>query len=209
MIPTLKSIFNTNQVTSLINLLTKNVTDLISGKEDVANKQNSLATDVTNTKYPTVTAVNAGLATKLSLTGGTMSGAIAMGTSKITGLGTPTANEDASTKLYVDTVAATKLDKFNEANTASGATSVTINAKSGVATFSTACASSPSFTLYTINNNQITPSSIVWVEIYSNANNTYCAKVSVYKENNLLLININDGGTGNAGIPTVAFQIVN
>ena len=61
MIPTLKSIFNTNQVTSLINLLTKNVTDLISGKEDVANKQNSLATDVTNTKYPTVTAVKAGL----------------------------------------------------------------------------------------------------------------------------------------------------
>jgi hypothetical protein len=31
-----------------------------------------------------------------------MSGAIAMGTNKITGLGTPTANQDAATKLYVD-----------------------------------------------------------------------------------------------------------
>ena len=38
--------------------------------------------------------------------GGTMSGAIAMGGSKITGLGTPTADGDAATKLYVDNMAA-------------------------------------------------------------------------------------------------------
>lgn len=62
MIPQLKSIFNQNQLTSLINLLTQRVNALIAGKEDVANKQNSLAADVTNTKYPTVTAVNTGLA---------------------------------------------------------------------------------------------------------------------------------------------------
>jgi hypothetical protein len=48
--------------------------------------------------YASVAALN----TKLSLTGGTMSGPIAMGTNKITGLGTPTANQDAATKLYVD-----------------------------------------------------------------------------------------------------------
>jgi hypothetical protein len=42
---------------------------------------------------------------KLALTGGTMSGAIAMGTSKITGLGTPTDAADAATKQYVDDVA--------------------------------------------------------------------------------------------------------
>jgi hypothetical protein len=41
----------------------------------------------------------------LPLTGGTMSGAIAMGNSKITGLATPTAATDASTKQYVDDVA--------------------------------------------------------------------------------------------------------
>jgi len=34
--------------------------------------------------------------------GGTMSGAIAMGTNKITGLGDPTADQDAATKKYVD-----------------------------------------------------------------------------------------------------------
>ena len=39
---------------------------------------------------------------KLSLTGGSMTGAIAMGTNKITGLGEPLNNTDASTKLYAD-----------------------------------------------------------------------------------------------------------
>jgi hypothetical protein len=38
-----------------------------------------------------------------------MSGAIAMGTSKITGLGDPTANQDAATKTYVDTADALRL----------------------------------------------------------------------------------------------------
>ena len=40
-----------------------------------------------------------------TLTGLTMSGNIAMGNNKITGLGTPTADADAVTKLYVDTIA--------------------------------------------------------------------------------------------------------
>ena len=43
------------------------------------------------------------LAAKLATAGGTMSGAIAMGTNKITGLGTPTDGTDAATKTYVDT----------------------------------------------------------------------------------------------------------
>ena len=48
------------------------------------------------------TTVTTSIATKLPKSGGTMSGAIAMGTSKITGLGDPTANQDAATKTYVD-----------------------------------------------------------------------------------------------------------
>jgi hypothetical protein len=50
----------------------------------------------------TKTEVDTSLSGKLSTTGGTMSGAIAMGTSKITGLGDPTNNQDATTKTYVD-----------------------------------------------------------------------------------------------------------
>jgi len=42
----------------------------------------------------------------LPVAGGTMSGEIAMGDNKITGVGTPTANTDAATKGYADTVAA-------------------------------------------------------------------------------------------------------
>jgi hypothetical protein len=45
----------------------------------------------------------ANAANKLPLAGGTMSGAIAMGSNKITGLGTPTATGDAATKDYADT----------------------------------------------------------------------------------------------------------
>jgi len=42
---------------------------------------------------------------KLDESGGTMTGAIAMGTNKITGLGTPTDAADAATKAYVDSAA--------------------------------------------------------------------------------------------------------
>ena len=54
-----------------------------------------------------MTGIATAIGNKLPLAGGTMSGAIAMGTNKITGLGTPTADTDASTKLYVDTAAST------------------------------------------------------------------------------------------------------
>ena len=57
------------------------------------------------------TTVTNSIATKLALAGGTMSGAIAMGTNKITGLGNPTANQDAATKTYVDTADALNLAK--------------------------------------------------------------------------------------------------
>jgi hypothetical protein len=46
----------------------------------------------------------ANAANKLPLAGGTMSGAIAMATNKITGLGEPTSAQDAATKNYIDTV---------------------------------------------------------------------------------------------------------
>jgi len=50
------------------------------------------------------------LSAYLLLAGGTMSGAIAMGTNKITGLGNPTSNQDAGTKTYIDTADALKLN---------------------------------------------------------------------------------------------------
>jgi len=54
--------------------------------------------------------LTASIATKVSKAGDSMTGALAMGTNKITGLGTPTAGTDATTKTYVDTADALKLN---------------------------------------------------------------------------------------------------
>lgn len=48
--------------------------------------------------------------TKLPLSGGTMTGAINMGSKKITSLATPTESTDAATKGYVDTVSGGEID---------------------------------------------------------------------------------------------------
>jgi hypothetical protein len=76
--------------------------------------------------------VDTGLALKLNLSGGTMSGAIAMGTNKITGLGTPTATADAATKGYVDTADALKLNLSG--GTMSGAIAMGTNKVTGLGT---------------------------------------------------------------------------
>ena len=64
-----------------------------------------LATPTNSSDAATKGYVDTADALKLNLSGGTMSGNIAMGTNKITGLGTPTADADAVTKSYVDAIA--------------------------------------------------------------------------------------------------------
>jgi hypothetical protein len=78
------------------------------------------------------TTITNALATKLPLAGGTMTGAIVMGTSKITNLGTPTASADATTKAYVDGVDATKLNLAG--GTMSGSIAMGSNNITGLAT---------------------------------------------------------------------------
>ena len=78
------------------------------------------------------TTVTNSIATKLPLAGGTMSGAIAMGTSKITGLGDPTLAQDAATKTYVDTADALKLPLTG--GTMSGAIAMGANKITGLGT---------------------------------------------------------------------------
>ena len=78
------------------------------------------------------TTITNSIATKLPLAGGTMSGAIAMGTNKITGLGDPLANQDAATKVYVDTQDATKLSLSG--GTMSGAIAMGSNKITGLGT---------------------------------------------------------------------------
>ena len=59
--------------------------------------------NTTDAGKPISTLTQNALDAKLATAGGTMSGAIAMGTNKITGLGEPTSAQDAATKNYVDT----------------------------------------------------------------------------------------------------------
>ena len=79
------------------------VSNLVAAAPSTLDTLNELATALGNDAAFSTTVTNS-IATKLPLAGGTMSGAIAMGTNKITGMGTPTVSTDAATKGYVDGV---------------------------------------------------------------------------------------------------------
>ena len=79
------------------------VTNLVDAAPGALDTLNELAAALGDDANFSTTVTNS-LAGKLSLSGGTMTGAIAMGTNKITGLGNPTNAQDAATKNYIDTV---------------------------------------------------------------------------------------------------------
>ena len=100
----------------------------------------------------TQTQVDTLLTAKLSLTGGTMTGAIAMGTYKITGLGDPTNAQDAATKNYIDTLfgsttaaaASASAAATSASNAASSASSASTSASSASSSASSASSSASS-----------------------------------------------------------------
>jgi hypothetical protein len=88
--------------------------------------------------------VDAALALKLNLTGGTMSGAIAMGTNKITGLGDPTLAQDAATKNYIDTIFGSTTTAAASAAAAAASASAASSSASSASGSASAAASSAS-----------------------------------------------------------------
>ena len=100
--PTATAGTNTTQIatTAFVKTAVDNVVASAPGALDTLNE---LAAALGNDASFSTTVTNS-IATKLPLAGGTMSGNIAMGTNKITGLGTPTSNTDAATKAYADTM---------------------------------------------------------------------------------------------------------
>ena len=100
--PTAAANTNTTQVATTAYVQTE-IADLIAAAPGALDTLNELASALGNDASFSTTVTNS-LATKLPLAGGTMSGAIAMGTNKITGLGTPTSSTDAATKAYADTM---------------------------------------------------------------------------------------------------------
>ena len=79
------------------------IADLIAAAPGALDTLDELAAALGDDAAFSTTVTNS-IAAKLPLAGGTMTGAIAMGTNKITGLGTPTVSTDAATKAYADTM---------------------------------------------------------------------------------------------------------
>ena len=85
----------------------------------------------------------------LQLSGGTMTGAIAMGTYKITGLGDPTLAQDAATKNYIDTLfGSTTSAAASAAAAASSASAASSDASSASSSASSASSSASSALSY-------------------------------------------------------------
>lgn len=83
-----------------------NAADVFTATDITADTVTITGTPSASTDATTVGAVNTLLGSYLPKAGGTMSGAINMGTTnKITNMATPTSSADAATKAYVDTVA--------------------------------------------------------------------------------------------------------
>jgi hypothetical protein len=76
------------------------------------------------------TTVTNEIATKVSKSGDTMTGVLAMSTNKITGVGNPTANQDAATKVYVDNADA--LNLLKSGGTMTGAIAMSTNKITGL-----------------------------------------------------------------------------
>jgi hypothetical protein len=100
--PTAAANTNTTQVATTAYVQTE-IADLIASAPGALDTLDELAAALGDDANFATTVTN-NLATKLPVAGGTMSGAIAMGTNKITGLGTPTSSTDAATKAYADTM---------------------------------------------------------------------------------------------------------
>ena len=105
------------------------VANLVASAPAALDTLNELAAAINDDANFSTTITNS-IATKLPLAGGTMTGAIDMGTSKITNAGDPTALQDLATKNYTDTQDALKLSLTG--GTMSGAIAMGTNTISGL-----------------------------------------------------------------------------
>ena len=127
--PTAASNTNSTQIATTAYVQTE-LTELINAAPGTLDTLKELA-DALGNDTAFSTTVTTSIATKLPLAGGTMSGAIAMGTNKITGMGTPTTSTDAATKGYVDGVTIAPSNLTGPITSVGAATSVAAQTGTG------------------------------------------------------------------------------
>jgi hypothetical protein len=119
------------------------ISNLVDSAPGTLDTLNELAAALGDDPNYATTITNA-LAAKLALAGGTMTGAIAMGTNKITGLGTPTASADATTKGYVDGILGSATAAESSATAASSSATAAATSASSASVSQIAAATSAS-----------------------------------------------------------------
>ena len=98
--------------------------DLLDGNHAAVFDTQSNAHDTFTKLNANLNVVSSNAAAALPKAGGTMTGAIAMSTNKITGLGDPTAAQDAATKAYVTSQLGASIVPTFTTNTTSGTSNV-------------------------------------------------------------------------------------
>jgi len=117
------------------------LSNLVNGAPVTLDQLNELASAINNDPSFSTT-LNTALGTKLPLAGGTMTGAINMGTAKVTNMGTPTASTDATTKGYVDGIlGSATAASTSAASAATSASSAATSASSAATSASSALTS--------------------------------------------------------------------
>ena len=121
------------------NYVDAQITNLVNGAPVSLNQLNELASAINNDPNFNTT-LNTALGTKLPLAGGTMTGAINMGSHKITNMTDPTASTDAATKNYIDTI-------FGSTTSAAASASAASTSAASAATSASSAATSASSSL--------------------------------------------------------------
>lgn len=112
-------------------------------------------------------------------------------------------------KDYYDSLLENKIEKINTQNTATGTDNVIINAKSGVAIFTTAPDASPNVTTYTISNNLLQGGEQCLISVQSSSDDSFVSLLGYHVSQGFLYVFVNDGDSGNATNPvTVAFNVI-
>lgn len=117
-------------------------------------------------------------------------------------------NQWKQVQQWVNNKLTLKQDIFNANNTATGTTSVTINAKSGVATF-TSIIPAGSGAIFIINNNQVTVNSLVFFSIKNSSDGE--PYISYYNTGSgtISIAVPNPSGDATSDPLQIAFQILN